>query len=371
MEKFLSVLIVLALMFTTMVFPSCNASRDVKIGDVNYDDEVDAVDALCVLQIAVELLFVDDIAYDEADVSGDILTKGKANVDAFDALLILQYAVDKIDRFPIEKYREEAKIPPKDTINITELKEGRSYQGILSPQFTFKPALPLHTIQQGACYLNGYFYIAMTRYASEQTDNNEMTCIHVLDRQGNLVRCSEPLKLGHANNISYNPDLDQLVVSHCQGSEESDYYTYSLVDPETFEITKTEVKDFPFFSMAYSPEKQQYASGRWSGETIDICDKDMNLIKTVNVTVPKSLSQGVFADGNYIYFIRSTKDSQGSELLIYNWDATLIHQIPIQGMQDHTYEPENINIINGTAYIMCNQAGFPGGHCFILTFREA
>ncbi len=70
----------------------------VSYGDVNHDGEIDAQDALLVLQQAVNKVQLDPAQRIAADVDGN----GKLN--AVDALLILQKAVNKILGFPVEGF---------------------------------------------------------------------------------------------------------------------------------------------------------------------------------------------------------------------------------------------------------------------------
>ncbi len=65
-------------------------------GDVNEDGSIDAVDALWVLQAAVDKRELNDAQTAAADVDGSNV------LDAVDALYILQYAVKTIEKFPVE-----------------------------------------------------------------------------------------------------------------------------------------------------------------------------------------------------------------------------------------------------------------------------
>ena len=171
------------------------------------------------------------------------------------------------------------------------------------------------------------------------------------NKNGELLRQSDPLKLDHANNITYNPDIDRLVISHCQ-SPDDHYNRCSFVDPKTLTITDTMDKSQPFFSMAYSSEKKQYASARWSGETLDFWDKDMNHLMAKDVKMPETLSQGVFCDGKGVYFVRSSLNGHKSEILIYDWNGELKHTVMLA--LPAAFEPESINIADGTTYVMAD-----------------
>ncbi len=68
-----------------------------KLGDVNYDGQVTAADALLVLQKATDKIFFSEKQMELGDVNGDTA------VTANDALLVLQYATQKITSFPAER----------------------------------------------------------------------------------------------------------------------------------------------------------------------------------------------------------------------------------------------------------------------------
>ncbi len=326
-------------------------------GDVNEDGAVNAHDALLVLQYAVEKTTLSNQQLTAADVSGDLLMAAYADVNALDALLILRYGVARLNAFPVELM----KTPPRDTLLLADLQPETAYEGVATLQFDFFPAMVRFGNVQGGYFDGSRWIVAMTH----MQNNVETVRLQVLDPYGNTLALSDELPLDHANNITYHPGLDRLVVSHCQGAENASFYTYSLVDPHTMQITQTAAKEFPFFSMAYAPSVAQYASGRWGGETIDVCDAEMRLLHTFQVAQPKSLSQGVFADESGIYFVRSHTPQSGAELLVYTWQGALARRIPLDfydGM-----EPESINIVNGQVYVMCDSGGY--GHCYLITFR--
>ncbi|MBR4282107.1 MAG: hypothetical protein IKT35_00165 [Clostridia bacterium] len=68
---------------------------DIKLGDVNEDGKINAMDAIVVSQFYVELPV--NINRAAADVNGD------DKINAMDAMLISQYYVELLDKFPAEK----------------------------------------------------------------------------------------------------------------------------------------------------------------------------------------------------------------------------------------------------------------------------
>ena len=186
-----------------------------------------------------------------------------------------------------------------------------------------------------------------------------------MDLQGQKLAESDPLPLDHANNLTYNPKLGLLVVTHCS-SEDGHYYRYSTVDPATFEIKHTADLPYPFFAMAYSPELDRYASGEWGGGTLDTWDGDLNPLLHQEVEAPGSLSQGVFCDAEGIYFVRSSQNGFPSEIRIYNWRLSLERTVPIA--LSGGIEPENINLVDGRVYIVANDWTRRCGVLYALTF---
>ncbi len=247
-----------------------------------------------------------------------------------------------------------------ETTDPRTLTPGILYEAKGEELFTFKPAEKTHNTIQGGYFDGTHFYVAEIKRATPETVR-----IHVMDKNGATLRYSDPLPLDHANNLTYNSRLDRLVVTHCQ-SEDGHYYRYSMVDPETFAITETGDKPAPFFAMAYSPERDMYASGEWGGGRLDVWDGSMELLYGVDVEGPSSLSQGVFCDGDYMYFVRSSQNGHSSEVRIYNWDCELIHAIPLS--LGGSIEPENINIVDGVTYVIGNDWSRGCGVAYKVTF---
>ena len=98
--------------------------------------------------------------------------------------------------------------------------------------------------------------------------------------------------------------------------------------------------------MGYCPERDRYASGEWGGEWVDVWeekDGKITLSKHFSEDRPGSLSQGVWAGEDYIWFIRSSTPASGAEILLYDWETgELCFRIPMEGM--NKVEPENITV---------------------------
>ena len=226
------------------------------------------------------------------------------------------------------------------------LRSDVTYTASAEKLFTFRSSDPEYYTVQGGYFNGEYFYVAEILHGA---DGHEKVRILELDIDGELLRESDPLLLDHANNISYVPKWDSLLVTHCQAPEGHNA-RYSLVDPETFEITETDDLEYPFFAMAYCPSNDRFASGEWSGQTLDVWDGDMNPLLHRDVEYPGSLSQGVFANAEGIWFVRSSRNGYPAEIRVYDWDLNLLHEIPLK--LSGNIEPESINIVDGEIYVI-------------------
>jgi len=259
-----------------------------------------------------------------------------------------------------ESKAEESEVILEGITDIARLEDGVDYVAKLSLATVLKQPTAEYSIAQG-CYYNGEIFV--TCYYKNLTDGKQVVLISENDSEGNVIKQSSPgLELDHANNITYIEKQNAYLVSHCQGTADEDYYTYSLVDADSLEIIKTEVLEYPFFSMAYCPEMDMFASGEWGGQTIDIWDGNLNHIKSIDVETPKSLSQGVCCNENGIYFIRSSQNGSITEIRVYDWDGNFIRSIKV----DTYNETESINIIGGRVYISTC-----GGNIYTARFVKA
>ena len=241
-----------------------------------------------------------------------------------------------------------------------ELEKGATYRAVPTLYASFDAYDSTNHIIQGGCFDGKYFYVAM--FASDAVDSRVI--ITKFDKDFNVVKNSKPLDLDHANNIAYNSRENVLVVSHCQSNDEDRYSRYSKLDPKTLKIKESGDLEHPFFSMGYSADLDKYGSGEWAGEKIDVWDGEMKLEKTFAVDTPPTLSQGVCCNRDYIWFVRSSKNGYSCELRLYNWETgELEFQIPIDNM---TVEPESINIVDGTIYIIANNESYNGGYVYTL-----
>lgn len=244
----------------------------------------------------------------------------------------------------------------EETTDISKLTADAEYE--VEAEYVGAFALSSGTTVQGSCFVGDDLYIALVTRAA---DGSETVRIQVTALDGTVKRTSGELMLDHANNMTYIPEDNRILVTHCQDKDGANS-RYSKVNPDTFEITQTGEHEYQTFAMAYDPVSKRFASGRYAGETLDVWDKDLCHIGTKEVEKPYSLSQGVFCDENGIYFVRSYSRSFFHEIRVYDWELNLKHVLnPTFNVEN---EPESILIKDGKTYIVCN-----GGAGFIYSLN--
>ncbi|MBP5780607.1 MAG: hypothetical protein J6X34_05165, partial [Clostridia bacterium] len=78
----------------------------------------------------------------------------------------------------------------------------------------------------------------------------------------------------------------------------------------------------------------------------------LNLTGTRDVTPPGTLSQGMFAAPDAVWFVRSSMNGLHQELRLYDWSGELINQILLDLENDA--ESESVNIVDGVLYVTSN-----------------
>ena len=280
------------------------------------------------------------------------------------ALLALSLAACGGAGKPAETKVEETEPETEEETTVeTEkplLRPDTAYTAEAEKLFTFRSSDPEYYTVQGGYFNGEFFYVAVIR---RDAGGHEKVRILELYADGEVLRESDPLPLDHANNISYVPKWDALLITHCQAPEGHNA-RFSLVDPITFDVLETDDLEYPFFAMAYCPENDRFASGEWAGQTLDVWDGDMKPLLHRDVEYPGSLSQGVFANAEGIWFVRSSQNGYPAEIRVYDWDLNLLHEIPLK--LSGNIEPESINIVDGEIFVIGTDWSKHVGTAFIV-----
>lgn len=230
---------------------------------------------------------------------------------------------------------------------------------------TFKCPEKDYVTAQGCCFDGENWVVAFNKF---DKDGEECTLLCKFDKSGTLIKTSDgPVYIEHANNITYIPEKSEYFVTSCQGTLTECWDGYSRIDKETLAIKEKGKLEHPFFAISYCPERKAYASARWCGETLDFWDSELKSMATKDVTPPGTLSQGVFAAPDYVWFVRSSQNGYKQEFRVYGWDGELIATVPLQLKGDA--ESESVNIVDGVMYVTSNAGR--RAHLYRVEFKEA
>lgn len=254
---------------------------------------------------------------------------------------------------------------------------------------------------QGGCTDGTYYYEAQSNSKEDGEIGNGEVYIYKYDLEGNQQKKSNALKLHHANDLTYNPDLSfatqsdeqqgLLVVVHAKpaGTRLSfvDPNNLTIVSPNQitdlegnfmnwadYIVVENDYIDFAtattisgevagIYSLNYSSTHKKYVAGILGGQKFTFLEAD--LTETGTVFSPTTQSKGYTTQGNtcddgYVYFVlhRNTGDLKFDNhiITVYDWSGnfvTILH-IPTSSISTSNYEPENISIYDNTMYITAN-----------------
>lgn len=197
-------------------------------------------------------------------------------------------------------------------------------------------------IGQGSCSDGTYVYFVLRN----SNDTGALVVKHRLD-DGSFVAVSDPLDLGHGNDMTYDTKNDRLVIAHGQ----SEGQILTLVDPQTLTLIRD--IDIPkgAGAITYNEKRNIYAISQ-GGSTLHMLTADFAWI--TSYTRPDDVpytAQGMGSDDDYIYFPMSGKSD--NVLVVYDWEGRHITNITIPLKQ----ESESMFWVNGKYYVAFNHGG--------------
>ena len=210
----------------------------------------------------------------------------------------------------------------------------------------------LCTIVQGGYTDDKYHYQAFIYKHLESNEAENIVKIVKTDlATGDVVKISPDLPLNHANDITYNPKLDRLVVVHNNPNRTS----VSMVDPETLELIETKTIPYSIYSIDYNESRDMYVVGLSGGQSFTFLDGNLERISGMKAAKPTKrtngyTTQGAAADDNYIYFVLYNQNV----ITVYDWDFNFVTLIELDLGR---VEPENISIVGNTIYVASTGSG--------------
>lgn len=202
-----------------------------------------------------------------------------------------------------------------------------------------------YSISQGAASDGTFVYIALRN----SDDSGAVIVKHRLD-DGSFVAKSPVLKLGHANDMTFNTEKNLLVVAH--GQTEGKIIT--LVNPETLEFIEDVNIEKGSGAITYNPATGSYAISQ-GGKSLHMLDKDLGYVTSYERTkLSGYTAQGMGSDESYIYFPMS---GSGQNILdTFDWDGNRICQVILPT----PHESERLFYVNGRHFVSFN---YDGGRC--------
>ena len=135
-----------------------------------------------------------------------------------------------------------------------------------------------------------------------------------------IVATSEDLLIGRATDITFDPNKNQLVVTH--GDKKASY-----VDVDTLTVTETKELEIRIiqYGVAYDKVHEKFIVGN-SGYDSDVFDKDWGYIRRLR-GLDGYVRHGMECDGKFIYFLQS--NTRNNWLWVYDWDGDFVKKIAI------------------------------------------
>lgn len=189
-----------------------------------------------------------------------------------------------------------------------------------------------------------YGYYALNDGGDE---GESLTCIYKIDFETwEIIAISDPIFCGHANDVTYIADTNQLAVTWCEDPIEN----ATLINAETLEYIDTITYPYPQAMMDYSPILKQYVMGGVGKQPWTICDQNYTYVGSVEQDL-KFAVQGIECDDKFIYNIQSPiSGGDKGYLFVYNWEGERLHLITF----DIEYECENISVYGNKLILAVN-----------------
>ena len=204
--------------------------------------------------------------------------------------------------------------------------------------------MPFVDAMQGGAYDGKFAYYC-------GTDSNHSRIFKYYLNTWELEEVSEPVYSRHSNSITYLPETDLLMISHCQ-DDENNSMGVSYVNASTLEETLDTILPVRASRLEYRKDREKYYILK--SETVSVLDKDLNILSQQPSGDSRGTPQGCCCDEKYLYDIRWDVDD-GERL----YDHTVIYELDtmeykfsaeIKGM-DEELEPENIIYDDTVFYI--------------------
>lgn len=206
---------------------------------------------------------------------------------------------------------------------------------------------------QGGCSDGERYYYQVLMHYELSDRSKDYSCIAKVDMMTKeVVKYSKILHIDHANDITYHPGKNMLMVTN----NKPNFTRITLVDPESLEIVGYRESPVPLYALEYNPDRDMFVAGISGKREFCFLDGKLNLIddrtyRTVEAD-DRCTKQDICADANLLYFIlwdgrhKDMEDFQ-NRVTIYDWNGDY------KGVLEFNLgpnEPESISILGGEIY---------------------
>ena len=237
---------------------------------------------------------------------------------------------------------------PEDNVKNNEPSDHISSKGDINVKMTEIFKISDHTdangehcrVVQGGCTDGTYYYVALNN--NDKTENSVNAVLKYELKTGTLVQVFENVKSSHSNDMTYNPETNELFIVH----NTPDRQNISVLNPETMEITRTvTLENLEIYSLSYDPYEKCYWAGISYGYNFVKLDLDFKQVGEIITGVETGYTkQGMDLDSKYLYFLQYKSNS----VIVYDKQGNFVREITLPKT---SYEAENIFHIGDVFYI--------------------
>lgn len=215
--------------------------------------------------------------------------------------------------------------------------------------------LGTYTVLQGSCTDGNHGYYMMY---SKSKKNCRILKTNLADNR--KVKLSGPLPLDHGNDATFNENTGEIVVANYDPHPRR----LTVVDSNTLRVKrKVDVKipqSLPgatasrlqsvkgFSSVAYCAERKQYVVRIQKSNNYLLLQENLKPVRYIKVNKSDSeLNQGIDADADYIYGVKSPKSGKFNTVTVYDWKGKFQFQTRVT----QQYEMESLFHVGRTFYV--------------------
>lgn len=162
-----------------------------------------------------------------------------------------------------------------------------------------------------------------------------------------IVQISQDIFCGHANDVTYIPEKNQLAVTWCERPIEN----ATMIDAETLEEVGVVTYPTPHPTMDYSSDRKQYVFGSTQkNNNVSIYDETLEFVAEIPCDISFA-KQCIESDDTFIYGLQSPNTGgQRGYIFLFNWEGEYVRLISF----DIAYESENICVYGDKMILAVN-----------------